>query len=110
MLFIHHDQGRGWAGEVNTAERVPITMRARPPWAERQASRRRVPVRAGMQDDDTGAEPPPEALDQLRSQGDFGHEHQCLAAAGQRGGNGTQIHLGLAAAGHTVEKVRGETA
>jgi hypothetical protein len=41
---------------------------------------------------------------QLRRKRDFGHQHQCLAAARQNFGNGAQVNLGLAAAGHAVQQ------
>ena len=48
------------------------------------------------------------AIDQLRRQGDFRHQHQRLAALRNGGRDDTQIHFGLAAAGHAVQEMRGE--
>ena len=63
-----------------------------------------------MHDDDAGTEAALETLDQLRRQRDLGHEHQHLAAMGQRPGNGLKIHFGLAAARDAVQEMRGESA
>ena len=49
-----------------------------------------------------------EAIDQLRRQGDLRHQHQSLTACCECGGNDAQVHLGLTAAGYTVEQMRGK--
>ena len=59
-----------------------------------------------VHDRDARAEAPLKALDQLWRQGDFRHQHQRLAAAPERRANHPQIHLRLAAARHSVQKVR----
>ena len=51
-----------------------------------------------------GAEPRLEALDGLRREGDFRHEHDGAFALLQRVGDGLEIDLGLAAAGDAVEE------
>ena len=51
-----------------------------------------------------GAEPRLEALDGLRRERDFRHEHDRALALFQRVGDGLQINLGLAAAGDAVEE------
>jgi hypothetical protein len=61
-----------------------------------------------MQHHDAGAEAAPEALHQLRRQGDLRHQNQRLAAGGDGRGNDAQVHLGLAAAGDAVQQVRGK--
>jgi hypothetical protein len=45
-----------------------------------------------------------DAAFELRREGDFRHQHQRLAAAGQYFGDGAQIDLGLAAAGHAMQQ------
>ncbi len=54
------------------------------------------------------AEAGAEAPHQLRSQGDFRHQHQGLAPPLQAGGDGPQVDLGLACAGDAVEQEGGE--
>ena len=74
-----------------------------------RGSPRVAPLGSGeprMHDDDPGAEAPAEAVHELRRECDFGHQHQGLPAAGERRGNGPQVHLGLAAAGHAVQEMR----
>ncbi len=63
-----------------------------------------------MQDGGLGVEPPPETLDELRRQRDLGHEHQRLAARGDRRRDDAHVHLGLAAAGDAMEQMDGEPA
>ena len=107
MFFIDDDERELGSG-VNTAERVPMTIRAWPLCAARQASRRSAVGEARVHRDHAGAEAAPEALDQLRRQGDFRHEHQRLAAARDGRGDDAQVDLGLAAAGHAVQQVHAE--
>ena len=57
-----------------------------------------------MQRHHAGAESAPEALDQLRRERDFRHQHQGLAAAGDRRGDDSQVNLGFAAAGDAVSR------
>jgi hypothetical protein len=45
-----------------------------------------------------------EAADGLRGEADLGHQHQRPAARRERGGDGHQVDLGLAAAGHPAEQ------
>ncbi|MDQ1134946.1 hypothetical protein QE386_003541 [Pseudoxanthomonas winnipegensis] len=54
------------------------------------------------------AQPRPEARQCLRGQADLRHQHQRLPAARQTGGDGVQIDLGLARAGHALQQDRGE--
>ena len=94
--------------EVNTAERVPMTIRA-------STAVRRAPGVAALNSGErrmhrhhAGAEAAPETIDQLRRQGDLRHEHQRLAAICDGRRDHPQIHLGLAAARDPVEQVRGK--
>ena len=48
------------------------------------------------------------ALFKLRHERDFRHQHQRLAAGLQHAVNDLQVHLGFAAAGHAMKKMRGQ--
>ena len=61
-----------------------------------------------MHSDHTRAETALKALDQLRRERDLRHQNQHLAVGPQRGSDDLQIHLGLAAAGHAIQQMRGE--
>ncbi len=65
-------------------------------------------AQAGMQRMHGHAEPLAEPRQRLRREADLRHQHQRLAAAGEAVGDGVEVHLGLAAAGHAVEQPRGE--
>ena len=49
-----------------------------------------------------------EAFQPLRGEGDLGQQHQHLPAGGEGRGDGLEIDLGLAGAGHAIEQGRGE--
>jgi hypothetical protein len=51
-----------------------------------------------------------EALDGLRGEGNFRHQHNRAATAVHRFGNGLQVDLGLTAAGDTMQKKSGRSA
>ena len=59
-----------------------------------------------VEDGDVVAEARAEARDELRRERDLGHEHDAPRARVARGGDGAQVHLGLAAAGDAVEEER----
>jgi hypothetical protein len=67
--------------------------------------RRRQP--AVQRDDPMACKALDEAGLELRSQVDFGHEHEGLAMKRQCIGGGAQVDLGLAAACHAMEQQRG---
>ena len=69
------------ASEVNTAERVPMMILASPLAAARQASRRKLPLRAECITTTPALKRRSKRSTQLRRQRDFGHEHQGLTAA-----------------------------
>ena len=109
VLLVDHDEGEPRQGGENGGtgadhDAGAAAVRGAPRVAPLGARERR------MHDDDPGAEAPAEAIHELRRECDFGHQHQGLAAAGQRRRNGPQVHLGLAAAGHAVQEMRGESA
>ena len=115
MLLVHHDEAqRRQRGEHRRASadhdpRLGAVSRA-PGLAALAGGEAR------MQDDDAAAEAVLETLDQLRRERDLGHQHQRLTRRAacrvlrERGRDGLQIHLGLAAAGDAVEQMRGEPA
>ena len=59
-----------------------------------------------MQHGERRIEPRGEAPDELRRERDLGDQHQRLLAAAHHLGDGAQVHLGLAAAGHAVQQER----
>ena len=61
---------------------------------------------ARVEDRDVVAEARAEAGDELRRERDLGDEHDRAAPGLARGGDGAQVHLGLAAAGDAVEEER----
>jgi hypothetical protein len=106
FLIDHDERELGQGGEhrgTGSNDDSRLAAMRRPPGIAALAVRQ-----ARMHHHHSGAEAAAEAIDQLRCQGDFGHQHQSLAAIRDRGGNDAQVHFGLAAAGHAVDQVRGK--
>ncbi len=109
VLFIHHDEPErlqrreyGRPGSDDDA-RLPAVRGA--PGVAAPAR-----IQSRMHDHDAGAEAPLEAIDELRRERNFRHQHEHLAFLLERPGDHLQIHLRLAAPGDAVQKVRGEAA
>ena len=107
MLLIHHDQGElgerrenGGAGADDDAGGA--AMCRAPGIAALVVRKTRV------HDGHAGAETAAESIEQLRRQGNLGHQNQSLAAGCYGGSDDAQVHLGLAAAGHAVQQVHGK--
>jgi hypothetical protein len=61
----------------------------------------------GVQDRDDVAEARLKATERLRRERDLGHEHDCGLSGGEDGLHGSEVDLGLARAGDSVEQERG---
>ncbi len=107
MLFIHHDEAEVGEGQEQRRAGADHDLRALlGHGAEGGAAHGGGEF--GMPDRRGGAEAGGEALQELDGEGDFRQQDQGLAAGGDGGGDGFQIHLGLAGAGDAVEQRDGE--
>ncbi len=107
MLLIHYDEGElgerrenGGAGADDDASGAAV---CRAPGIAALVVRE-----TRVHNGHTGAEAAAESIEQLRRQGDLGHQNQSLAAGRYGGSDDPQVNLGLAAAGHAVQQVHGE--
>ena len=85
-------------------------MLARPSPALRQAAEPLAVAQVRVQDRQRRLEPCAKPSDELRRERDLGHEHERLLVALDDRRDGSQVNLGLAAAGHAIEQVRCEAA
>ncbi len=105
MLLVHDDQPRPRERRKDRRARADhhrgLAAAGRPPRAQplRIAERR-------MQHREWRVEARREPCHQLRRERDLRHQHQRLFAACHDLGDRTQVHLGLAAAGHAVQQER----
>ena len=107
VLLVDHDEGQ--PRQRRKHRRAGADDDARMAAVRRAPGIAALAIRQGrVHHRDAAAETAAKALDQLRRQGDFRHQHQRLAAGCDGGGDDPQVHLGFAAAGHAVEQVRAE--
>ena len=108
MFFIDHDEGEirhgGEHGGAGADDDPRLTgVRCAPGVAPLHSREAR------MHGHHARTEAAAEAIDQLRRQGDFRYQHQSLAAPRNGRRDDAQVHLSLAAAGHPVHEMRGES-
>ena len=92
------------ASGASTAERGPTHTRASPLRSRSHSSWRSPWLERRVQHRDDVAEPGAEPRQRLRGQADLGDEHDRAAPGLERRLDRTQVHLGLARAGDTVQQ------
>ena len=93
---------------AKTPERVPTTTEAAPGANAAPLVGALGIAEGAVQDRDAIAEAAEELAGDGGRQGDLRNQQQRAAAAGQRGVDGVQIHLGLAGTGDAVQQERAE--